>query len=979
MTDPEVSASPRGSGNPSCRLCDAPLTHTFVNLGMSPLANRYLMPAQLNEMEPFYPLHAWVCDQCFLVQLEEFESPASIFTDYAYFSSYSDSWLEHARSYVDMSSTRFGLGGTSQVVEIASNDGYLLQYFMAKGIPVLGVEPAANVAAEAISKGIPTVVEFFGEAMARRLATAGTQADLLVRQQRAGPGAGPERLRRGPGDPAAPGGVITMEFPHLLRLIEGNQFDTIYHEHFSYFSFISVERVFARHGLTLFDVEELPTHGGSLRIYARHADGSHRTRQRADRGTAGAGGRGRARPARRYCAFAEQVQETKRRLLEFLIDAKRAGKTIAGYGAPGKGNTLLNYCGIRTDFLEYTVDRSPHKQGRFLPGTHIPIFQPDRIRETQPDYVLILPWNLKEEIMEQMAYIRDVGRPASWCRSPRSRSTRDLQRDTAAGRVHHRARAARGRARLLRAHVVRARGRGARAQSPTSPSAASPSTSRKGTLRGHALPGCRPHAEAQARALHDGRDPRRDRRPPRRTRRRFMRHVARRPVRGEPERALYVPEGFAHGFQTLADDTEVFYQMSESYVPEATRAACAGTIRPSVSRWPLPVTDHLRAGSHVSRTSSRPDRPVTVSEPPLARAGTDRGRRRADARSRRRALSDLPEHHRRRGPGDPRTGRRAGSRSTIHEVPTGTPRLRLDGAPRVEHPRRLRQELGRRARHRLPAIEPPRRELQRAGRRRGCPLAELAAAPPHACPTSRTGSRTGPRTTTRRWGFCLSQRAARERCPRASTRCASTRRSSRGHLDLRRVLSARGDSPDEVLISCHVCHPSLANDNLSGIAVAAFLGRRLAHGSAPLLVPVPVHPGHDRLDHLAGAERGAPSARIRHGLVLACLGDAGRSDVQEEPARRRRDRPRRPATCSGTRRGTRRSWSSRPTGTTSASTARRASTCRSAASCGRRTGSFPSTTRPRTTWTSSSARGARDSLGLLLEHRSRCSRETGST
>ncbi len=409
MTDPEVSASPRGSGNPSCRLCDAPLTHTFVNLGMSPLANRYLMPAQLNEMEPFYPLHAWVCDQCLLVQLEEFESPASIFTDYAYFASYSDTWVEHARLYVNMVIDRFRLGGTSQVVEIASNDGYLLRHVMAKGIPVLGVEPAANVAAEAISKGIPTLVEFFGEAMARRLVTAGTQADLLVGNNVLAHVPALNDFIRGLAVLLRRGGVITMEFPHLLRLIEGSEFDTIYHEHFSYFSLISVERAFGRHGLKIFDVDELPTHGGSLRIYATHAtDPIERVSERIEglRAREEAAGLDRLDV---YLRFGERVQETKRRLLEFLIDVKRAGQTIVGYGAPAKGNTLLNYCGIRDDFLEYTVDRSPHKQGRFLPGTHLPIHHPDRIRETKPDYLLILPWNLKDEIMAQMAFIRTWG------------------------------------------------------------------------------------------------------------------------------------------------------------------------------------------------------------------------------------------------------------------------------------------------------------------------------------------------------------------------------------------------------------------------------------------------------------------------------------------------------------------------------------------------------------------------------------------
>lgn len=376
---------------------------------MSPLSNRYLTSGQLNEMEPFYPLHAWVCGQCFLVQLEEFESPATIFTDYAYFASYSDTWVEHARSYVGMIIDRFALAATSQVVEVASNDGYLLRHFLAKGIPVLGIEPAANVAAEAIGKGIPTLVEFFGEAMARKLVAAGTQADLLVGNNVLAHVPALNDFIRGMTVLLRRRGIITMEFPHLLRLIESSEFDTIYHEHFSYFSLFSVEQAFARHGLTIFDVEELPTHGGSLRIYATHTvDAVDRVGDRIE----GLRAREKAVGLDRldlYLRFGEQVKETKRRLLEFLIQVKRAGQTIAGYGAPAKGNTLLNYCGIRTDFIEYTVDRSPHKQGRFLPGTHVPVYHPDRIRETRPDYLLILPWNLKDEIMDQMAFIREWG------------------------------------------------------------------------------------------------------------------------------------------------------------------------------------------------------------------------------------------------------------------------------------------------------------------------------------------------------------------------------------------------------------------------------------------------------------------------------------------------------------------------------------------------------------------------------------------
>jgi SAM-dependent methyltransferase len=362
-------------------------------------------------MEPFYPLYAYVCDRCFLVQLDEFVSPEVIFGDgaYAYFSSFSDSWLQHVRGYADVVSERFGLGPRSHVVELASNDGYLLQWFVKKGIPVLGVEPAANTAKVAEERGIPTVVQFFGTETARVLAAQGKHADLLLGNNVLAHVPNLNDFVGGMKILLKPSGVITMEFPHLQRLMEENQFDTIYHEHFSYFSFVTVERVFAAHGLTLFDVEELPTHGGSLRIFARHTLDS----------TKPIGARVAALRAREkalgyedlaiYADFGERVRETKRKLLTFLIEAKRAGKSIVGYGAPGKGNTLLNYCGIRTDFLDYTVDRSPHKQGRFLPGSRIPILHPDRIFETKPDYVLILPWNLKDEITSQMAHIRSWG------------------------------------------------------------------------------------------------------------------------------------------------------------------------------------------------------------------------------------------------------------------------------------------------------------------------------------------------------------------------------------------------------------------------------------------------------------------------------------------------------------------------------------------------------------------------------------------
>jgi len=358
-------------------------------------------------MEPFYPLHAYVCSKCWLVQLQMYQTGEDIFSDYAYFSSYSDSWLAHAKAYTEKMRTRFGLNASSQVVEIASNDGYLLQYFKEAGVPVLGVEPAKNVAEVAIAKGIPSVVKFFGETTARDLVGTGVQADLLLGNNVLAHVPGLNDFVTGMKILLKPTGVITMEFPHLQRLVDNRQFDTIYHEHFSYFSFITVEQVFAKHGLTLFDVEELPSHGGSLRIYGRHTEDSSKPvgervialREREQRlGYTG---------IELYRSFAEKVMAIKRDILEFMIKAKREGKSIVGYGAPAKGNTLLNYCGIRTDMISYTVDRSPYKQAHLLPGTRIPIYSPEKIVETKPDYVVILPWNLKDEIVKQMAHIRE--------------------------------------------------------------------------------------------------------------------------------------------------------------------------------------------------------------------------------------------------------------------------------------------------------------------------------------------------------------------------------------------------------------------------------------------------------------------------------------------------------------------------------------------------------------------------------------------
>jgi len=403
-----VTASPDVRGT-RCRFCGEPLAVTFVDLGMSPLCESYVRREDLGAMERFYPLHTFVCTRCYLVQLEEFVSPGEIFSEYAYFSSYAESWVAHMKEYAGKITERLGLNADSLVVEVASNDGYLLQHFDALGIPVLGIEPAGNIAEVAVARGIPTLVEFFGARVAERLAAEGKSADLIAGANVLAQVPDVNDFVSGLRKLLKPRGVVTIEFPHLERLIEGNQFDTIYHEHFSYFSFITAERIFAAHGLTIFDVDELSTHGGSLRIYARASeDTTHavrpsvpdlRERERRDG----------CETLAYYASFAERVRETKRKLLAFLIDAKRRGKTIAGYGAPGKGNTLLNYCGVRTDFVDYTVDRNPYKQGKYLPGTHIPIHDPSHIRETRPDYLLILPWNFREEIMRQNAYIREWG------------------------------------------------------------------------------------------------------------------------------------------------------------------------------------------------------------------------------------------------------------------------------------------------------------------------------------------------------------------------------------------------------------------------------------------------------------------------------------------------------------------------------------------------------------------------------------------
>jgi SAM-dependent methyltransferase len=391
-----------------CRFCAAPVEAVFADLGMSPLANSYLPPERANAMEPFYPLRALVCEKCFLVQLEEFESPDHIFSDYAYFSSYSSSWLEHSRRYSEQMIERFSLDESSHVVEIASNDGYLLQFFHERQIPVLGIEPAANVAKVALQKGIPTLVEFFGVQTASSLAEE-SAADLLLGNNVLAHVPDLNDFVAGMKVLLKPGGVITMEFPHLMRLVEDNQWDTIYHEHFSYFSFLTVSRVFEAHGLRLFDVEELPTHGGSLRIYGAHAEDSDKPETDAARELAERERAAGYEQIGTYLSYGQRVQEDKRQILSFLIDLKRQGLRVVGYGAPAKGNTLLNYCGIGPDFIDYTCDLNPHKQGHFLPGSHIPIRSPEEIRADRPDVVLILPWNLKDEIVEQLAFIGEWG------------------------------------------------------------------------------------------------------------------------------------------------------------------------------------------------------------------------------------------------------------------------------------------------------------------------------------------------------------------------------------------------------------------------------------------------------------------------------------------------------------------------------------------------------------------------------------------
>ncbi len=396
--------------NLKCRFCDAPLSETFIDLGTSPIANSYVKPENFMKMEPFFALHAFVCGECFLVQLPNMESREHIFNEeYAYFSSYSASVLAHSKAYVEMMIDRFGFGPDSQVIEVASNDGYLLKYFQERGVKVLGIEPSGSVAEAAEKAGIPSRVRFFGVETATALRDEGFAADLML---------GNNVMAHVPdlndfigGFPilVKPGGIVTIEFPHLLRTIEDLYYDQVYHEHYSYLSFVTVEKIFAAHGMTLFDVEEIAPQGGSLRIFACHTgDETHpvgpRVKEMRDREIAAG-----LTTLEGYRSFADRVGETKRDLLRFLMEAKEAGKTVVGYGAPAKATTLLSYCGVKTDMVDYTVDISPYKHGNLLPGTRIPIHPPSMILETKPDYVLIFAWNIKDEIMKNMAAVRDWG------------------------------------------------------------------------------------------------------------------------------------------------------------------------------------------------------------------------------------------------------------------------------------------------------------------------------------------------------------------------------------------------------------------------------------------------------------------------------------------------------------------------------------------------------------------------------------------
>ena len=403
--DPQVTSP----GRAHCRFCETPLRHVFVDFGATPLANSYLRPEQLSQVELHYPLRVLVCERCLLVQLESFAAPELIFSDYAYFSSYSDTLLHHSKAYADMISDRLELGAGDRVVEIGSNDGYLLQYFQEKDLEVLGLEPAANIAEVAVRKGIPTEVRFFGSDVARELVAQGRRARLLVVNNVLAHVPALNDFVAGLKFLLQPGGMVTLEFHHLLSLIANRQFDTIYHEHVQYFSLDTARRVLGAHGLAVFDAEQLTTQGGSLRVYAGHEEDSPGSLSANAAGILAKEEAAGLSNIECYLSFSERVKELKLRLLSFLVDARRAGKSVVCYGAAAKGNTLLNYAGVRADLVDYAVDRSPHKQGLYLPGSRIPIRHPDKVKETRPDYLLILPWNLQKEIVEQMSHIRAWG------------------------------------------------------------------------------------------------------------------------------------------------------------------------------------------------------------------------------------------------------------------------------------------------------------------------------------------------------------------------------------------------------------------------------------------------------------------------------------------------------------------------------------------------------------------------------------------
>lgn len=402
------SAAAQPCAAPACRLCGARLSHTVVDLGMSPPCESFLRADQVDQMEQYFPLKVLVCDACYLVQLKEYMSPEAIFSEYAYFSSFSTTWVAHAKKYCEAITRRLGLGRESLAVELASNDGYLLQHFLPLGVPVLGVEPAANVAQAALEKGIPTRIDFFGTRLADEMVTEGAAADLIIGNNVLAQVPDLNDFVGGMKILLKPEGIITLEFPHVEKLIAESQFDTIYHEHFSYFSLVTIDVLARRHRLKLIDVEELPTHGGSLRVYLAHEDSRHPVSDRVDELITRERKLGLTDMST-YASFEHKARKAKRDLLAFLIAAKNEGKSICGYGAPGKGNTLLNYCGIGPDFLDFTVDRNPYKHGRFTPGMHIPIGPVAAIDEARPDYILILPWNLKDEIIRQMSHVAAWG------------------------------------------------------------------------------------------------------------------------------------------------------------------------------------------------------------------------------------------------------------------------------------------------------------------------------------------------------------------------------------------------------------------------------------------------------------------------------------------------------------------------------------------------------------------------------------------